>query len=219
MRKVNIILSLIGTCVLTPLSISAEQAETNTPKSQQWEFDVFLDDKLIGSHHFIVESKGNETIVNSHAKFTYKILGIPLYRYQHDDLEHWENGCLTKISAETNDNGDQLFVKGEQGKEQFLIDTHTGKTRLPKCIQTFAYWDKSLLKQDKLLNSQTGEYLPVTTSSVAIDDGSNPNAKNTVRINANEIDILLIYQANHWQGLKSMTKDDQNLVYQIKEEK
>ena len=43
----------------------------------------------------------------------------------------------------------------------FQLSTNEGDTTLPGCISTFAYWDKSFLQHDQLLNSQTGEYLEV----------------------------------------------------------
>jgi hypothetical protein len=117
---------------------------------RQWDFEVLLDGKPIGSHRFTLDTRGDTQVLHSEARFDVKLLSFTVYRYRHEAIEQWQDGCLTGLQASTDDNGRPLRVNWPQGG-----------ARPAGCMMSFAYWNPALMQQTRLLNAQTGDVQPV----------------------------------------------------------
>ncbi|NJN51916.1 MAG: hypothetical protein HC809_09220, partial [Gammaproteobacteria bacterium] len=81
---------------------------------------------------------------------------------------------------------------------------------LPQCVSTYAYWDAATLQQhDRLLNSQTGTYEPVTFRA------SSPTR---LAIAGEAFVIDLDYTASQWRGLSTL-RDGRRLEYRLETER
>ena len=187
-------------------------------QEKSYDFKVFLGDKEIGFHKFMVTPHKDQTYVNSEANFDVKFLFISAYTYLHQNSEVWKGNCLQAINATTDDNGELLFVRGKYHKYGLDIQTHNGQQQLQGCVKTFAYWDPSLLNSKKLLNVQTGKLEEVNIESlgksVIKKNGGAIEAKH-YRINNPKFSIDLWYSNNkEWLALESTTENGARLRYQ-----
>lgn len=175
----------------------------------EYDFGVFLDGKRIGEHRFVVEQNaGGGYSVRSDARFDVKVLMVPVYRYRHSAHEVWEDGCLQSISSRTTVNGTESELRGrlqEEGFELEVEEAGVARTRsLPGCVATFAYWDAAkMLRQERLLNSQTGTYERVTFDR---------ESTGQVAISSENFVINLEYDAEQWRGLSTL-RDGRRLEY------
>lgn len=191
----------------------------NASAVQEWHFSVYLDDKPIGYHHFkLTQTEGHEKLT-TRAQFDVKFLKIPLFKYRHKNVEHWNSRCLNSISSTTDQNGKLFRVEGAASDKGFQLTTGAVNSTLPACISTFAYWDKSFLQHDRLLNSQTGEYLEVDVDnlgeqSISVRDTSIPASH--YKLTGEKLDIELWYSHNgQWLALQSTTSKGRLLRYVI----
>ena len=212
-RKICLMAALMpALSTLLPLSANASTA-------QQWRFTVYLDDTPIGHHDFRVEQAEGYEKMTTEARFDVSFLKIPLFKYRHQDVQHWSDQCLKSITSTTNKNGTLFRVKGATTTEGFQVSTNEVDITLPPCISTFAYWDRSFLQHSHLLNSQTGEYLEVDVEVLgekSMPLGSTRVPAKRYRLTANELDIELWYSHNdRWLGLESTTSNGRLLRYVI----
>ena len=135
---------------------------SNSLIAKEWNFDAILNDRVIGQHIFKVENLKSLSKANFHIEFLF----MDIY-YKHVSNESWSNGCLSKIDSKTDDDGDFFEVKGQLEDKQFELKANKNSFRYPTCLMTFAYWDPSILKQSKLINSQDGELLDINVEFVA----------------------------------------------------
>ena len=126
-----------------------------------WRFRVYLDDKEIGYHEFRVREQDGFRRLETEANFKYKLLFFTLYEYEHENTEIWKGDCLTEIQARTDANGDPYEIKGTQAEDRFVLESSEGSAELPSCVMSFAYWNPAFLEQDRLLNSQNGDFVDV----------------------------------------------------------
>ena len=114
---------------------------------KSWHFDAYLDDDLIGFHTFKMQKNLGETTIISEAEFDIRFIFITVYSYMHNNTEIWSNDCLKRMSAITDDNGEELSVK--LFKEEGISYIEAGKIKVQKktCVRSFAYWDLELLSQ------------------------------------------------------------------------
>lgn len=184
---------------------------------KEWRFRVYLDDQEIGHHHFYLTRNGPDTELQAQAQFDVTFLKIPFFRYRHDNTEVWQSRCLQRITSSTDENGKQFRVEGAADGEVFQLTTQSGTVTLPACISTFAYWDKSFLERDRLLNSQTGEYLDVEVrylgeQSIRVRDEE--TRAYHYQLTADKANIELWYsQDGQWLGLQSTTDSGRLLRY------
>jgi hypothetical protein len=208
---------LIGLFVL---SFSAgTSAMERTGGVAQWNFDVYLNDRKVGKHLFTVSESAGVRQVRSEAKFTYRILLIPAYRYEHSAAERWSDECLVEISSRTDANGEQLEVSGEQTGTGFRVASDDGTMNLPECVMTFAYWNPEFLAQPRLLNPQTGEFVDVTVEKLGNESlkvrGQTVDATR-FKLTAYKIDMTLWYsQDDEWLALESIAEGGHIIRYEL----
>jgi hypothetical protein len=68
-----------------------------TATQQEWRFQVFLDDKEIGYHDFVLQEQDEQRKMQSEASFEYRLLFVKLFGYEHQNTETWLGNCLTGI--------------------------------------------------------------------------------------------------------------------------
>ncbi len=186
---------------------------------QSWNFNVYLDDRPIGYHRFELSNEQDRAIVTSEAAFDVKFLFISAYRYRHQNREVWRDQCLAVIDSRTDKNGDRYYVTGRRGKNGFRVETAEGTNMQPECVSTFAYWDVDFLDNERLLNSQTGELVPVTveelgTATVHVDGEAVPSRHYRVVTDELSIDLWYSLQEQDWLALQTNTREGAVLRYQ-----
>ena len=199
--------------------IAPAPAESREATVSTWNFDVYLNGKKVGRHEFRVSEAGDVRHVHSEASFRYRVLLIPIYRYRHNAAERWSGNCLTEFDASTDANGERIQVSGAQSGAGFLVRTDGEPVELPECVMTFAYWNPDFLKQPRLLNPQTGEYVEVRVKELGdemLEVRGRAVTATRFKLSANEVDLTLWYSADdEWLALESVAKGGHIIRYEL----
>lgn len=199
--------------------MSSAPAQERAGEVANWDFDVYLDEKKVGTHLFTVSEADGVKHVQSEANFKVKILFISAYRYEHRAAERWTDNCLEEFDASTNTNGNRIQVSGAQIGAGFFVDRGDKPVELSECVMTFAYWNPDFLDQPRLLNPQTGEYLDVYVEQVGeetLEVRGQPVAATRFKLTANEIDLTLWYSLDdEWLALESVAKGGRMIRYEL----
>jgi hypothetical protein len=203
------------------LSLPAIPAKaTQMDASREWNFDVTLDGDDFGSHSFAVAQVGDKQRVDIKARFKYKLLFVTAFRYEHQNRELWQDNCLHSISSSTDNDGEDQFVRGRMAKDGLKVVSHRGSEVVAGCVMSFAYWNPDILKQDRLLNSQTGELMQVRVKNLGkktIPVRGQQTAANHYRMELKEGRIDLWYDHHgDWLSLESETADGHILRYELR---
>lgn len=186
--------------------------------SCKWVFDVYVDDRYIGEHFFELRSGEEELILSTVAQFEYKILFFSAFRYEHKNTEVWDRQGLLAIDAFTDSNGKEFLVRGERTADGFALTTHESEQDLPTGLKTFAYWNPSILNENRLLNSQTGEYVPVEVVNRGLEmvdyQGSELEAiRYDLVLSEGPIRVWYGKEDQRWLALESVTGGGRLLKY------
>lgn len=211
----RIIFIFVAAFVLSEVSIANPAASGGTEGS--WKFRVWLDDTPIGYHQVKINTEANRKTVHTQANFDVRFLLIPVYSYEHETRELWEDGCLVDINSSTDDNGDDYYISSKQQSKELALETQNGSTSLDGCVRTFAYWDIELMQVERLLNTQTGEYQSVSVTDMGTNmltvDEKQIEARQ-FRLVSEEMTIDLWYTKDmHWLALESVTESGAVLRY------
>jgi hypothetical protein len=198
--------------VVLAIATSAAQART-------WDFRVLLDGRPIGHHRFALEGDGDSKVLRSSARFEVRWLFLSAYRYAHDATERWRGGCLESLSARTDDGGKRSEVRTAREGARLVVDGSRGRAAAEGCVMTFAYWNDGILRQPRLLNAQTGEYLPVSVETLGVEEiavRGTPVAATRYRITGPEYPVDLWYAAGgDWVALASSVRGGRQLRYEL----
>ncbi len=211
----SIIVFLLLGLYLLPSSASAAVESKSV-------FRVSLDDKPIGTHRLEIMRKGDFWQVRTNASLNVKLMFFTVYQYQHDNTETWDGNCLQSIDATTDDNGDFYLLKGDRESNKLLLKTENENFSLNGCIRSFAYWNPELIKSNRLLNAQTGEYTHVYFEELGLEMlsiGDNQVLTRRVRLVSGEDIIDLWYNNdNRWVALQSRTRTGSTIRYELLED-
>lgn len=191
----------------------------SSAREGEWRFRVYLDDKPIGHHHFVLKDSGGQRVLTSEADFEYRLLFVKLYEYSHRNTEKWVGDCLVSIDSRTDANGDLYRVTAAQQGDRFILAGEEGKVTLPACPMSFAYWNPEFLRQDRLVNTQTGELVEIEVSRpdrVSIAVRGEPREALRYRLTAGEMDIELWYsESDEWLALETEARGGRRLRYEL----
>lgn len=195
---------------------------TTAANAKTWDFDVYLGDDHIGEHRFVLSTRDGKEVVDIDARFNVKFWFINAYKYQHTNRELWNDGCLVEIDAYTNDNGDEYDVEGKKENGKLTLQINQKEKAIPGCVKSFSYWDQNIVKQNRLLNAQTGDYESVDITKLeneSLNLRDRQVESQRYRISAEKFSIDLWYSLDgEWLALRSTTEDGNTLTYKLKKE-
>lgn len=204
--------------VVLALAVGAAFAPAFAREStlREWNFDVSLDGRPIGEHRFTLRESSDSRELTSEARFRVRILYINAYRYDHRAREQWQGDCLESLDARTDANGKPTVVEGQRGSGAFRLKAGSASTVLDECVQTFAYWNPSILDARRLLNPQTGEYVDVQVLLMGreVIDGQQTDRYRLIGRGKSPLEIDIWYTpARDWVALESLTPEGRRLRY------
>ena len=206
----------VCSATLLLLSCVAQAAE---PDVQHWRFTVRLAERNIGEHVFERHDSPSGHRVSSRAHFKVDWLHIPLLRYHHQAEERWQDGCLVGIDATTRSNGRSETVRGQRTPAGFSLEAPAATTLDAPCVMTFAYWDRRIVEQKRLLNAQTGAYMPVSVHFLGYESipvAGKPRPAEHFLLEAQDLRIELWYaEDGQWLGLAAPLRDGRRMTYRL----
>ena len=201
---------MIASLALSPSVMAADQ---------EWRFQVYLDDKKIGTHDFVLQELDNQRKLLSEANFEYRLMFVKLYGYEHENTETWSGNCLTGIESTTDANGKPFQVSGSLQGDRFILSGTAGEAELPSCNMSFAYWNPVFLQQERLINVQNGEIHDIEVSEpelVQIEVRGVMQSAYRYLLDAGELKIELWYsEDNEWLALETEARGGRRLRYQL----
>ena len=151
MRYLNLI--IITILLILPSITSAFPI----PDDKKVSFDVVRKNKIIGNLTTkFIEDKEN-LVLHSVLDINVKILFIPAYKFFQETKETWHNKNFVSIDGFTDFEDDREYkIKGEDTEGLFRVTGMDGPLELDENIIPLNYWNKGILKEIELFDTQKG---------------------------------------------------------------
>lgn len=134
-----------------------------TPVPDTLRFTIYRDDAPIGTHTITLQQQGQTIQAEIAITMAVRIFGITFFKYEHRNREVWRDNALLSIDSTTDDNGTKYTVNGRTTPAGFMVQGST-TTTLPQPVVSTSYWNKQALRASQLLNTQKGDYFPITVT-------------------------------------------------------
>ncbi|MBN8521147.1 MAG: hypothetical protein J0L77_04520 [Alphaproteobacteria bacterium] len=193
---------------LSPFSAMASSPASGVPSDGKISFDIFRSGKKLGTHSVAFNQEADTTRVKIKINMAYQLGPVTLFRYAHTNTEIWRHNKPVSLKSETNDDGTPHFVEAAWQASTLKVKTDTQSFDTPSSVLATSYWNKDMLRAKKLLNSQTGELMPIRTeykgrATMAIA-GQTRDVDSYILNKKGEDPIEVWYdtQTREWVGLK-----------------
>ena len=123
------------------------------------EFDLFRNNKQIGTHVYVFNNDGKKLTVKSEINFLIKKLGVTLYTYHAKGTEVYNNGVLTKFNSKTNQNKKEKYVNMELSEDIYKIDGSSYKGDASKDYIIGTWWNHSIVNADAQISAVSGRII------------------------------------------------------------
>lgn len=202
------------------LALAASAAAANT---RHWDFRVLLDGAEIGEHRFTLREDGDARELRSTAQYRVRVLLVEAFRYRHEASERWRGDCLEALTSQTETNGEREAVNASLRDGRLAVERQAGRKTAREahegCVMSFAYWNPRMLRAERLMNSQTGEVLPVRiaalgTESVAVR--GRPLRAERHQLTGPGLKIDLWYADGEWVALEAPARGGRVLRYELR---
>lgn len=184
----------------------------------EWDFRVLLDGREIGRHQFTLQPVGEQLEIRSVAEFDVRFLFLSALRYSHEAVERWDGDCLQSLESRTETNGKRTAVSAAARDGRLAVQRGADRGEYAGCVMSFAYWNPRILEADRLLNSQTGELVPVVVTPQGrerLEVRGRPLIAERHRIRGPGLSIDVWYADGEWVGLEAPAKGGRTLRYEL----
>ena len=123
------------------------------------EFDIFRNNKHIGTHIFSFERNDNQLQVESEINFEIKKLGVVLYKYHVKGTEFYSKGKLIKFNSKTNQNGKEKYVNIKSEGDELVIDGSSFKGKVPINYLLGTWWNHSIVESEAQISAVSGRII------------------------------------------------------------
>lgn len=212
----------LGAVLSVALGVAAPVALAALPEQhpERLRFAVSVDGRNLGTHEFSFNTTAAGLEVVSTARLDFRIAFISLFKYRHESRELWGDRCLHSFSSTTNDNGKRYRVSAAAASDGLHLERElpSGKAAAGErlfanersyCAATFAYWDIDRVRNDSLINAQTGELTAIAFEELDQETVDGEQRRHVVLRPANAPPIHLWYSAadDRWLRLENETED------------
>ena len=127
------------------------------PKDNKASFDILRKNKVIGSVVSTFTKENESVVINTILDIKIKIFLIPAYKFFQKTEEKWINGEFISITGYTDFEDDrEYYIKGNDSDINFIASGMDGEIILDKNILPLNYWNKKILNETKLFDTQKG---------------------------------------------------------------
>ncbi|GAB2590914.1 DUF6134 family protein [Nitrincola alkalisediminis] len=121
-------------------------------------YDVYRDDRLIGTHTLHFAEEGDLLRVDAEMNLQIRFLGMFNYRYLYQATERWHKGELQSLEVRVNDDGKETEIQMQRQGDVLRV-SQEGKTHeieIEGTLLTTNHWNVDILSQQQVINTLTG---------------------------------------------------------------
>jgi len=123
------------------------------------EFDIYRNNKHIGTHIFSFKKSEGQLAVESEINFEIKKIGIVFYSYHVKGTEIYNAGKLIKFNSKTNQNGKHKYVNLKLEDGEYTIDGSSYKGKVSEDYLLGTWWNHSIVKAKAQISAVSGRII------------------------------------------------------------
>ena len=148
-------------CILALLLIISA-FPTEARNTSLYTFAVLMDGTPIGDHRVAVSQAQGRIEVEAATSLVVRAAFIPVFRFEHQRREIWEDGRPVHISAKTNDDGKQLDIIVRQDKGGYVRSVNGRIDRFDDSVKVMSLWNQDVINHKRFVSVILDKTIDVT---------------------------------------------------------
>jgi Family of unknown function (DUF6134) len=145
------------------LVMAAASAAALAGDAGQYTFTVLKDGDPVGHHRFAFERDGDRIGIREATDIDVRFATIPVYSFEHEGRQVWENDRVLRIDATTNDNGEELDITVRPDGRGGYVRTVNGRVdEFDRSKQVLAFWNKDIISHQDFFSVVEDKVLKVS---------------------------------------------------------
>lgn len=149
-------------------ALSCPAARAAAPQTMN--FQVLRDGDAVGSNVIRFEESGERLRVTIDTNIVVKIALIPVYRFEHHGQETWQNGRLTSLQSQTNDDGTRHQLQASADGMGLAITADGKHSAMPATALPASLWNPGIVHQKELLNTLDGSDMSIHVADLGSEN-------------------------------------------------
>ena len=135
---------------------------TRAGDAGEYTFTVLKDGAPVGRHRFDFDREGDRVEIQEATEIEVSFATIPLYTFEHQAREVWENGRALRIDSTTNDNGEKLKITVRPGDHGYIRTVNGRVDKFDGSMRVLGFWNKEILKHHEFFSTVEDKTMQVS---------------------------------------------------------
>jgi hypothetical protein len=114
----------------------------------EYTFTVLKDGSPVGHHCIVFHRQGDRVEIREATEIEVRLAMIPVYRFEHEGTEVWEDGRALRIDGTTNDNGEKLDIAVRRHADGYTRVINGRIDEFDDSKQVLAFWNKDVVNHE-----------------------------------------------------------------------
>ncbi|HEV8679847.1 MAG TPA: DUF6134 family protein [Stellaceae bacterium] len=156
------VLSLVSAGLVLFSTIPALPASEAEPDTLTLNFAVMREGQQIGTSTTRLRHEGAQTIAEIATHIAVKIAHVTVYRFDQTATEHWVDGYLVAMTAQTNDNGTVHKVSAKSRGDTLAVEADGKLSEADPSLVPISLWNAALVDRKTAINPLDGAVTPLS---------------------------------------------------------
>jgi hypothetical protein len=134
--------------VVAGLLASAAATVALAGDAGEYTFTVRKDGNPVGRHCIVFQRQGGRVEIREATEIEVRLAMIPIYRFEHEGTEVWQDGRALRIDGTTNDNGEKLDIAVRRNADGYTRRINGRVDEFDDSKQVLAFWNKDVVNHD-----------------------------------------------------------------------
>jgi Family of unknown function (DUF6134) len=151
-----------GMAILAAALVATATPVARADDAGEYTFTVLKDGAPVGHHRFEFDRDGERVEITEATEIKVRFAMIPLYTFEHQASEIWENGRAVRIDSTTNDNGDKLNITVRPDDQGYVRTVNGRVDKFDDSVRILDLWDQDILNHHEFFSTVEDKILKVS---------------------------------------------------------
>ena len=151
-----------GMAILAAALVATAAPVVRADDAGEYTFTVLKDGAPVGQHRFEFDRDGERVEIKEATEIEVRFAMIPLYTFEHQASEIWENGRAVRIDSTTNDNGDKLNITVRPDDQGYVRTVNGRVDKFDDSVRILGFWDQDILNHHEFFSTVEDKILKVS---------------------------------------------------------
>ena len=142
--------------LLLTLGLTGAASPAGVPTDGVLAFDIVRNGEAIGTHTYHFDRSDDRTEVRIKTDINFRLFFIPVYRFEHESTEVWQNGKLASLESSTNENGAPVKLQVHRDEDSLMVYGEDGNLHVDREIIPASLWNRLVLDRSQTLTTISG---------------------------------------------------------------